>query len=405
MKFICLILTVLTTFHATSQNKNNLAIIATPNGLNRWGNWIEGLNDGQTPTNTGGNRRSNNTPPRSQYWVEYEWQQPVTTKEIAVYWWNYNNNIRLPEAYHIEYWDGNKYIPVQHATGLGLNNNQFNTTTFTEVKTTKLRVQLDSADRWGATLLEWAVYPANASQRYPPLLNAGADRDVMAGGKTYLSPLIKSITPVQKVSWIKTSGPGNVIIKDTTATFEKPGNYILTVTATEGEQQSTASIKVKVHTPPPAKRLDVVYTTKYQINSKLWNDRVKAMIVNWIPHCIRMNERTDLTIGEGGIDNFIEAAKANKGQPHAAHKGYVFSNAWVHQTVESICIALMVDAQGDKQILAAQDSMKQTLEKWIPIILAAQEPDGYLQTAYTLRDTIKWKARWSEEGRGNHEDT
>jgi hypothetical protein len=28
--------------------------------------------------------------------------------------------------------------------------------------------------------------------------------------------------------------------------------------------------------------------------------------------------------------------------------------------------------------------MKATLEKWIPVVLAAQEPDGYLQTAYTL---------------------
>ena len=77
------------------------------------------------------------------------------------------------------------------------------------------------------------------------------------------------------------------------------------------------------------------------------------------------------------------------------HKGYVFSNAWVHQTVESMCIALMVDPQGDKEIIAAQEKMKKTLEEWIPIILAAQEPDGYLQTAFTLRDTARWKERWS----------
>ena len=98
----------------------------------------------------------------------------------------------------------------------------------------------------------------------------------------------------------------------------------------------------------------------------------------------RYCERTDLKIGEGGIDNFIEAAKALRGEPHGKHKGYVFSNAWVHQTVEAMCIALMVDPQGDQEILAAQAGMRATLEKWIPKILAAQEPDGYLQTAYTL---------------------
>jgi uncharacterized protein len=68
-----------------------------------------------------------------------------------------------------------------------------------------------------------------------------------------------------------------------------------------------------------------------------------------------------------------------------------------------MCIALMVDPQGDKEMIAAQAKMKQTLEKWIPIILAAQEPDGYLHTAFTLRDTARWRERWSPRNRGNHE--
>ncbi len=74
-----------------------------------------------------------------------------------------------------------------------------------------------------------------------------------------------------------------------------------------------------------------------------------------------MCERTDIAPmrGDGGIDNFIEAAKANRGEPHGKHKGYVFSNAWVHQTVESMCIALMVDAQGDNEILQAQQKMQE----------------------------------------------
>jgi DUF1680 family protein len=63
----------------------------------------------------------------------------------------------------------------------------------------------------------------------------------------------------------------------------------------------------------------------------------------------------------------------------------------------------MVDPQGDKEIIAAQEKMKKTLEKWIPVILSAQEPDGYLQTAFTLRDTTRWKERWAPQTRGNHE--
>src|SRR5438045_613238 len=66
-------------------------------------------------------------------------------------------------------------------------------------------------------------------------------------------------------------------------------------------------------------------------------------------------------------------------------------------------IALRVDPQGDQEIIAAQEKMKATLEDWIPKILAAQEPDGYLQTAYTLADRRRWPAHWSPAQRGNHE--
>ncbi len=98
----------------------------------------------------------------------------------------------------------------------------------------------------------------------------------------------------------------------------------------------------------------------------------------------RQINRTDLKQGPGGIDNFVEAGKALRGEPHGAHKGYVFSNAWVHQTVEAMSIALMIDPQGDPEIIQAHEKMRATLEDWIPKILAAQEPDGYLQTAFTL---------------------
>jgi uncharacterized protein len=181
------------------------------------------------------------------------------------------------------------------------------------------------------------------------------------------------------------------------------GDYTFELSA-QGDGFTTRSmLRLRAELPPPQDRLDVVYTTPYAILSPLWKARAKALIVNWIPHCVRYCERTDLKIGEGGLDNFIEAAKALRGEPHGKHKGYVFSNAWIHQTIESMCIALMVDAQGDEEILAAQAGMRATLAKWIPIVLAAQEPDGYLQTAYTLADRAKWPSRWNPGNRGDHE--
>ncbi|WP_276482848.1 glycoside hydrolase family 127 protein [Paraflavitalea pollutisoli] len=385
----------------------NLAIVATPSATNRFGG-LDALNDGQTPTPSGNNRGGGRRFPRAQYWVEYTWTTPVTTREMAIYWWDFNGNLRLPEAYRLSYWDGKAYVPVKNAAGLGLTNNQYNKTTFDEVKTTKLRIDLDSADRATATLLEWAVFQAPNSAAPAPVVATNGDRDVMVGGRTWLNGTVKSVDPISKISWTKVSGPGNVTFsnaadKNATATFSTPGDYTLKLSATGAKQSGASDLKVKVHLPPQEKRLDVVYTKRYKIDSKLWNDRAKAMITNWIPWCVDQCERTDLKTGEGGIDNFIEAGKALRGEPHAKHRGYVFSNAWVHQTIESICIALMVDPQGDKEIIAAQEKMKVTLEKWIPLILSAQEPDGYLQTAFTLRDTTRWKTRWNERNRGDHE--
>ncbi len=209
-------------------------------------------------------------------------------------------------------------------------------------------------------------------------------------------------------TWSKQSGPGTVRFENTktlatTAGFSVPGDYVLVLKARSGDMAASSSFHVTVETRPPLKQLDAVYTKDFIINSPIWSARAKALIVNWIPHCIDQINRTDLKQGQGGIDNFVEAAKALRGEPHGAHKGYVFSNAWVHQTVESMSIALMIDPQGDPEIIKAHEKMRATLEDWIPKILAAQHPDGYLQTAFTLRDVKMWPDRWTPQGRGNHE--
>jgi len=392
---------------SAQQSEGNLAIVATATGSARPGAVLTALNDGETPMEPGDPRARPLTRQPNQ-WVQYEWKQPVSTHQIALFWWDHTATVKLPGAYHIEYWNGSAFLPVNNASGLGLSAGKFNPTTFDEVTTTRLRVVMDSADRWNAALDEWTVSESEHSKPIAPVVEAGDDRDVMLDGKTYLDGQTRSVHPITRYEWTKIDGPGTVSIANTSAakssaTFSAPGVYHLRFTAWQGDQPTSSNISVKVVTPPPSKRLDVVYTKHYSIDSKLWNDRAKVIITNWIPWCIAECERTDLTTGEGGLDNFIEAAKALKGQAHGKHKGYVFSNAWVHQTVEAMCEALMVDPKGDAEIIAAQNKMNTTLEKWIPIILAAQEPDGYLQTAWTLRDTSHWHHRWSPENRGNHE--
>jgi DUF1680 family protein len=220
--------------------------------------------------------------------------------------------------------------------------------------------------------------------------------------------------PAPTVNWSKESGPGAVTFADpkaliTAAAFSRAGVYVLKLTAGGGQEAVTSTLQVSVETPPPAKQLDAVYTKNFKIDSPFWNARAKALIVNWIPHCIDQINSTDLKLGPGGIDNFVEAAKALRGEPHGSHKGYVFSNAWVYQTVEAMSIALMVDPKGDPEILAAHKKMRATLDDWIPKILGAQEPDGYIQTAFTLpreepqRGTNSTEAMKHWERRGDHE--
>jgi DUF1680 family protein len=289
--------------------------------------------------------------------------------------------------------------------------------------------------------LETAFAPqARAARRtrptgHGPAVNAvaGIDRVVVLPGRTYLrgwagygepprrerrrrtqadSTPPPLTGPEPTVRWRKRSGPGRVTFANptalvTTATFTAPGIYVLELTADNGETTASATLTVKAELPPPAKPLDLVTTRPYTVDSPLWNHRVKALIASWIPHCIEMLERTDIPVG--GIDNFIEAGKALRGEPHGPHKGYVFANAYVYNAVEAMSLALLVDPKDDPEIIQAQQHIRETLERWIPIILAAQEPDGYIQTAFTLpraRRTgdpdpgpfLRWTRRGDHEG-------
>lgn len=268
-------------------------------------------------------------------------------------------------------------------------------------------------------------------------VDAGIDRIAVLPGKTYLRgwvgtgrapsttrPLngvrVQTSEPAKlddklRVRWTRVSGPGKTTFEDpgalsTAASFSAPGDYVvgLEVEWPGGKTASTLNVAVE---PPPPPPLDPVELKDFRLTSPFWKPRLRNLIVNWIPHCISQINRRDLEMGLGGIDNFIEAGKKLRGEPHGHHKGYVFSNAWVFQTIEAMSLALMYDAEADRDVAQAQALMRATLEEWIPIILAAQEPDGYLQTAFTLpraardgklipSDTFK---HWDPAHRRDHE--
>ncbi|MGH9596677.1 MAG: hypothetical protein ACRD3K_07760 [Edaphobacter sp.] len=265
-------------------------------------------------------------------WVQYDWPKPVAIGKIDIYWaidpprpnappGSGFGRTAAPASYRVLYWNGSDFIPVSNAQGLGVAGDTFNATSFDEVTTAKLRLEVVPDEVHAAGIIEWRVYNSGPAPSLPPVVDAGIDRSVVIGGKTYLAG--KAIwlqdLPGNAARWTRESGPGTVAFVDaalpvTTATFSAPGDYVLKLTGSGKGEQATSTISVHAEAAPPKNRLDVVYTKKYSIDSPLWNTRAKTLIVDWIPHCIDYCERTDIAPnrGDGGIDNFIEAGKANR---------------------------------------------------------------------------------------------
>jgi len=388
-----------------AQTDANIAIMASPSASYVSGDTSTGaLNDGSDPQHSNDRRRGSygNWPRRNTQWVQYNWDAAISTEKIDVYWWDDRRGVRLPAAARLLFWNGSDFVPVKTEEILGVAENRYNSLNFAEVTTTGLRLEVDGNQQFATGILEWKVYDSGRSPAFPPRVEADVDRTVMLGGRTYLGGVVKTLSGDTTVHWSKASGPGWVTFADparldTTATFTEPGNYLLRLNAGQGGLSDSDTLNVQVVQGPPVENLHPVDTMPYRIDSPLWDQRARAIMVHWIPHCI--DKINDPNLREGGINNFIDAANRLQGKSGGSHRGYVFSNAWVYNTMESICVALMVDPKGDAEIIRAQKKMRDTLEDWIPKILAAQEPDGYLQTAFTLSD----RQRWTERYRGDHE--
>jgi uncharacterized protein len=369
----------------------NIALAATPATSFVSGHeLLSAICDGFEPRNSADHRQGayGNWPRTGTQWIEYEWPQPISTNGIDVYWWDDNQGVRLPTASRLSYWDGSKYVPI--STTVGVEPNRYNSATFPEVTTTKLRLEIDAQPEQSSGVSEWKVWDSGKSPAFPPIALAGDDRVAVMPAPTYLEgsgKAVKRTSDEAKGQWTKSTGPGDVTFAkpkamNTSATFTAPGEYELMFSYGTRGLTSSDTVKVKVEEGPKAPKLNAVYVASYKVDSPFWKDRLKAQIVNWIPHCVAKCD--DPNVREGGINNLIEAGKKLRGEPAKPHVGYPFSNAWVLNTAEAMCVALTVDPQGDAEIIKTQNAFKTKLDEWIPIILAAQEKDGYFQTRYTL---------------------
>ena len=128
-------------------------------------------------------------------------------------------------------------------------------------------------------------------------------------------------------------------------------------------------------------KLEPVGFEHVEINDGFWKPRINAVSAVSIPVCIDQTE-----FKTGRIRNFEKVA-ADNGQKH---EGIFYDDSDVYKALEAIAYSLQNNPD---------PKLKKKAEEWIDKISAAQLPDGYLNTFYTLGDLSK---RWTDMDK--HED-
>jgi DUF1680 family protein len=92
-------------------------------------------------------------------WVQYDFPKAVTISEAAVYWYDDTGRgeCRVPASWKLLYKRGDRWIPVSGVSEYGVEKDTFNRVTFTPVRTTGLRLELQSQDKFSAGIHELKV--------------------------------------------------------------------------------------------------------------------------------------------------------------------------------------------------------------------------------------------------------
>ena len=381
----------------------NLALVATATTSFVSGHeTIHALNNGFDPRNSNDKRHGayGNWPRKGTQWVQYTWSQPIHTGKIDVYWFDDHNGVRLPSGCRLKYFDGKQFVSVVNANGPGSKKtNSTRRPSTTSIQQSSVWRSIPAANRpesfsGGFTIAAirrdsrpWSSRGStglSCCRARPGSVAAFAAFQTSAG---FLSArqrihrrnygtrfLVRATSPLITLNRQIQQPPSRRQVQ-----------YVLKLAAFDGPLCGEDTVRVHVVSPPPDKPLQPVATTTYRVTNPLLFARLKQTIIHWIPHCYEKLSDPDLP--EGGIENFTQAGNKLAGRPYVGHRGPPWPNAYVHNTVESMCLALMFDPHDDREIIAAQAAIRKKLDDWIPKILSAQEPDGYLQTFYTLERT------------------
>jgi DUF1680 family protein len=129
----------------------------------------------------------------------------------------------------------------------------------------------------------------------------------------------------------------------------------------------------------PGGLLEPVPSEHVRIDSPFWNPRLEAHAQGTVEANLHQCQVT------GRIQNFAVAAGLAEGK----HQGFLFNDSDVYKVIEGVAYTLAL--RRDKHLEKRADEI-------IELIEAAQQPDGYLNTYYTL---VEPQARWQNIAHGH----
>lgn len=136
----------------------------------------------------------------------------------------------------------------------------------------------------------------------------------------------------------------------------------------QGCQTSKEDIKEQ-----PLKMIEQIDFSHVKINDNFWSPRLSKHVSATLPVCIDQIENQT-----GRIRNFENAAKGE-----GEHSGIFFDDSGVYKALEGMAYSLINNPDPE---------LEKKADEWIDKFAAAQQPDGYINTFYTLTGLDK---RWT----------
>ena len=136
----------------------------------------------------------------------------------------------------------------------------------------------------------------------------------------------------------------------------------------QGCQTSKEDIKEQ-----PLKMIEQIDFSHVKINDNFWSPRLSKHVSATLPVCIDQIENQT-----GRIHNFENAAKGE-----GEHSGIFFDDSDVYKALEGMAYSLINNPDPE---------LEKKADEWIDKFAAAQQPDGYINTFYTLTGLDK---RWT----------